>query len=783
MGKVTVQVWDATGNKRQDVELPDDAPVNRILAVLLERMKFPQYAPDGQPLSYKFHHRASENSCSTRKRWPTSGLKTETCCGFNRKLPRGFEIHLNRTDAETQRRQAQSVFLFSASARLCGYFMSDRIQISSDALNAETDDRFHRFKLISWWDQTKLKNAKVLVVGAGALGNEIIKNLALLGIGNVLIADLDTIENSNLSRSVLYRKEDNGKPKSTVAAAAASGIYPDQKTRAFVGNVVYDLGLGVYHWADVVIGGLDNREARLSINRNCWKCNTPWVDGAIQQIDGVARVFVPETHPLGKPEAACYECTMSPTDWKLLQQRRSCNLLSKSEMVAGKTPTTPTISSVIAGVQCQEAVKILHGMHTFAGQGWVFNGLSADSYLTEYQKKQDCFSHDPLEEIITMDWAAETTTVGQALEQARRLLGETAELAIFRAQVELLRATYGIEPGEIDLCTFPLFALFAPALGMTSVVPEMNFTRPGRVDPTRIIQAVDDFGVTNLFGSPALIRRVGDYGAKYGIKLTSLRRVISAGAPVPAAVLATFGTMLRSEVELFTPYGATESLPVASIGSHAILGETRAQTEVGRGVCVGRPVAGMEAAIIRIDDGPIATWSDSLRVPIGTIGEIAVCGPVVTRSYFGRPEATALAKIAEGDRVWHRMGDVGTLDESGRIWFCGRKAHRVVTPDRTLFTIPVEGIFNTHPAVARTALVGVGPPGKARPVVCVELREKLSRRAWEKVRLELVEIGRGNPVTQGLMTFLRHPSFPVDIRHNAKIFREKLAVWATRELA
>ena len=355
--------------------------------------------------------------------------------------------------------------------------------------------------------------------------------------------------------------------------------------------------------------------------------------------------------------------------------------------------------------------------------------------------------------------------------------------AIFRAQVELLRATYGIEPGEVDLCTFPLFALFAPALGMTSVVPEMNFTRPGRVDPTRIIQAVRDFGVTNLFGSPALIRRVGDYGAKYGVKLPSLRRVISAGAPVPAAVLATFGTMLRSEVEVFTPYGATESLPVASIGSRTILGETRAQTEVGRGVCVGRPVAGMEAAIIRIDDGPIATWSDSLQVPTGTIGEIAVCGPVVTWSYFGRPEATALAKIAAGDRVWHRMGDVGYLDESGRIWFCGRKAHRVVTPDRTLFTIPVEGIFNTHPAVARTALVGVGAPGKARPVVCVELREKLGRKAWEKVRLELVEIGRGNPVTQGLMTFLRHPSFPVDIRHNAKIFREKLATWAAKELA
>ena len=355
--------------------------------------------------------------------------------------------------------------------------------------------------------------------------------------------------------------------------------------------------------------------------------------------------------------------------------------------------------------------------------------------------------------------------------------------AIFRSQVELLRSTYGIEPGEVDLCTFPLFALFGPALGMTCVVPEMNFTRPGRVDPTKIISAVEDFGVTNLFGSPALIRRVGDFGQKYGVKLPSLRRVISAGAPVPAAVLATFAGMLRPGVEVFTPYGATESLPVASIGSSTILGETRAQTEAGYGVCVGHPVAGMEAAIIRIDDRPIPTWSDSLRVPQGTIGEIVVRGPVVTTSYFARPEATTLAKIADGDRIWHRMGDVGYLDGLGRISFCGRKAHRVITPGGTLFTIPVEGVFNTHPAVARSALVGVGEAGRVRPVICVELRDRVGRKGWERTRLELVELGRSNPVTRGINAFLQHPSFPVDIRHNAKIFREQLAVWATRELA
>ena len=310
--------------------------------------------------------------------------------------------------------------------------MSDTLHISASALTAADDDRFHRFSLISWWDQQKLRDARVLVVGAGALGNEIVKNLALLGVGNVLVADLDRIENSNLSRSVLYRKSDNGKFKADVAAVAARDIYPDMAAQPFVGNVVYDLGLGAYRWADVVIGGLDNREARLSINRNCYRLGKPWVDGAIQQIDGAAKVFVPETHPLGKPEAPCYECTMSQTDWRLLQLRRSCNLLSKTEMEAGKTPTTPTISSIIAGVQCQEAVKILHGMDPFAGQAWNFAGLSADVYMSTFQRKPTCYSHDPVERVVSLPWLAATTTVADALAEARRQLGPTAELELAR---------------------------------------------------------------------------------------------------------------------------------------------------------------------------------------------------------------------------------------------------------------------------------------------------------------------------------------------------------------
>ena len=193
---------------------------------------------------------------------------------------------------------------------------------------AEHEDRFHRFRLIRWWDQAKLARAKVLVIGAGALGNEIIKNLALLGVGNIFIVDLDRIENSNLSRSVLYQVTDSHHFKAETAARAAKEIFPDLNVHHFNGNVAYDLGMGVFRWADVVLGGLDNREARLAINRYCWRVNRPWIDGAIEQIEGCARVFV--------PDGPCYECTMSELDWQLLQKRRSCNLLTRAEMEGGK---------------------------------------------------------------------------------------------------------------------------------------------------------------------------------------------------------------------------------------------------------------------------------------------------------------------------------------------------------------------------------------------------------------------------------------------------------------
>ena len=353
----------------------------------------------------------------------------------------------------------------------------------------------------------------------------------------------------------------------------------------------------------------------------------------------------------------------------------------------------------------------------------------------------------------------------------------------FAAQVEMLRDLYGIEPGETDLATFPLFALFGPALGMTAIVPDMDPTRPAQVDPRKIVEAVENFGVTNLFGSPALINRVGRYGEEHGVRLPSLRRVISAGAPVPAKAIARFAKMLPAGAQVFTPYGATEALPVASIGSDAILNETSPATDRGAGVCVGRPVGGLAVRIIPISDEPVPAWDEVLSLPPGEIGEVVVKGPNVTASYFNRPEANALAKIADpAGGFWHRMGDVGYLDGEGRIWFCGRKSQRVVTPAGTLFTIPCEAVFNTHPDVYRTALVGVQHGGATVPVLCVELEPSGRKRPWAELEKELRALADRHPHTRPITAFLPHPSFPVDIRHNAKIFREKLAPWAARKM-
>lgn len=357
----------------------------------------------------------------------------------------------------------------------------------------------------------------------------------------------------------------------------------------------------------------------------------------------------------------------------------------------------------------------------------------------------------------------------------------------FTAQVECIRRTYDIRPGEIDLPTFPLFALFDPALGMTTIVPDMDFTKPREADPRKLIEAIEDFGVTNMFGSPALLDTLSRYGEREGVKLRSLKRVISAGAPVHASIIGRLMAMLDDDARLHTPYGATESLPVASIDSETLLGETWALTNAGHGVCVGRPVPEAEVRIIGISDAPIATWCDALVVPDGEVGEIVVKSPMVTRAYMNRPDHTALAKIRDGEGddapVRHRMGDLGYFDAQGRIWFCGRKSHRVRTAAGTLFTVPCEVVFNAHPEVFRTALVGVGEPGAQRPVLVVETEAGVPASGHAALADALRALGAAHDHTAGITDVLFHPAFPVDIRHNAKINRPLLATWAAGRLA
>ena len=284
------------------------------------------------------------------------------------------------------------------------------------------EDRYARLRLIPWWDQERLKNATVMVVGAGAIGNELVKNLTLLGIGRILIYDMDAIESTNLTRSVLYRARDVGRYKAEVAAERAQEMNPDVKAKAFIANIIDDVGLGVFRRMDVVLGGLDNREARLSINQSCYKVDRPWIDGAIEALNGFARVFIPG-------QGACYECTMTETDWMLINKRKSCALLTHEQMAEGKIPTTPTSSSIIAGIQVQEMLKLLHAdrnLPTLAGKGYVFNGLTHDSYVVEYQCKEDCMSHDTYEKIVEKPWSAKTVTLKEILETVRSELGEKA---------------------------------------------------------------------------------------------------------------------------------------------------------------------------------------------------------------------------------------------------------------------------------------------------------------------------------------------------------------------
>jgi acyl-CoA synthetase (AMP-forming)/AMP-acid ligase II len=340
----------------------------------------------------------------------------------------------------------------------------------------------------------------------------------------------------------------------------------------------------------------------------------------------------------------------------------------------------------------------------------------------------------------------------------------------FDAQVNLIRETFGITPGEVDLPMLPVFSLFNPALGMTTVVPEINPGKPARVNPAKILQAIRQCEVTNSFGSPVIWRKIGRHARENGEVFPGVRRILMAGAPVPPALIELLRPVFPN-ARLLSPYGATECLPVSVIDGETILRESAAKTVAGAGTCAGNAVANVRIRIIPITGQPVSGLSTVKEVPAGEIGEIIATGPTVTRSYDALPDATARAKIRDSaGNVWHRMGDAGYLDADGRLWFCGRIAERVMTKEGPLYTDCVEGVFNAMSGVSRSALIGLGTPPGQEPAVVVEL-EPGARPDPRKI----LEQAARHPLTSGIRRVFFDSRFPVDVRHNAKIHRLELA--------
>lgn len=363
--------------------------------------------------------------------------------------------------------------------------------------------------------------------------------------------------------------------------------------------------------------------------------------------------------------------------------------------------------------------------------------------------------------------------------------GVRYEYSMFHAQLRLIRDYYKIGPGQVDQPAFPLFALFSTALGASAVIPDMDPTRPAQVEPEVFVSSIEKYKVSYSFGSPAIWNVIAGYCKPGDARLRTLNKVLMAGAPVSGELIGRLLKILPEGATIHTPYGATESLPIVSMEGREIVEKTWTATKQGKGTCVGRPLPGIEIAIIPINDQAIPHIVRNDFLPPGEIGEIIVNGDVVTRAYENNTEENNLAKIPDGNTFWHRMGDVGYLDADGRLWFCGRRAHRVDSKklQKTFFTIPCEALFNIHPEVFRTALVGVysSQNEDAVPAIIIE-PVKTSTLPAQKLISEVKKIGKQNPLTQDIDHYLIYPDFPVDIRHNAKIFREKLSDWAGKEL-
>ena len=355
----------------------------------------------------------------------------------------------------------------------------------------------------------------------------------------------------------------------------------------------------------------------------------------------------------------------------------------------------------------------------------------------------------------------------------------------FIEQSQQIRDYFSLQPGAVDVSGFPLFALFNTAMGVTTVFPAMDATKPAEIYPPNLIDAAEQFSATQSFGSPALWNTVSNYCTANKIKLPKIKSVFTAGAPVPPDVLRRVKSVIAEDGDVYTPYGATEALPVACNAASVVIAETAAKTNDGQGTCVGHKFSEIQWRVIEISDEPIERIDQAKTVAAGEIGELIVQGPVVTDQYVTRVEANADHKILDGDSFWHRMGDVGYLDEEDRFWFCGRKGHRVRTAEGTMFTVVCEAISNLHPKIYRSALVGAGPAGNATPVMIVEPLPEAWPSNPADVKSLVEEVKQrlaGHPKTSSINHVLLKQKLPVDIRHNSKIFREQLKPWAEEQI-
>jgi acyl-CoA synthetase (AMP-forming)/AMP-acid ligase II len=412
--------------------------------------------------------------------------------------------------------------------------------------------------------------------------------------------------------------------------------------------------------------------------------------------------------------------------------------------------------------------SIITGFH------WFIGGIRIKDILSDQEKKYPVNQVDD-DIIAAIFFTSGSTGPAKGVIYTNGMLNN---------QILVTKSQFNISSDEIDLCTFPLLGLFAVCHGNSSVIADMDMMRPARMDPARVISNITDFGCTQMFGSPVILNKLSHYGYVNKTKLPTLRKIITAGAPVHQDVLKSFGHLINSNAVIHIPYGATEALPVTDIIAAERLQAGTDETEDENGICIGYPVNGLDVRIIEITDNQILFWNDTMLIPVNEVGEIVVKGPWVSTEYFKNPEANRLSKITDtaGKSTWHRMGDLARIDKNGRLWFYGRKSHKVTTSDGTMFTIPCEAVFNRHPGVSRSALVGIPEitAGLSRPVICIQLKKGC--HPARKLLQELLDLGGGNRLTKGISAILFIDKFPVDPRHNAKIFREKLAVIANKKI-